>query len=154
MISSLCPCDSFDLSPRTRFRLWFSKSQCVTRHIIPTLRSLLLLPHNHVYRSLNLDERYRIRIPTVQQPLRFFYPRGFTPAIFTLEVFAYAVPLIFNLGGEWHRPSTIWVPIPCDEYPLVGKSHLECEGILMKDTFRRHPYLLTWILNILRDPLS
>ena len=101
------------------FVVGFPSSIGVTRHLpfsLKTFASWHCCPsHDYVDRSLNLDARYRFdstaRTTTAHTALSF-YPWGFYAPIFTHEVFfAYAESWIFNFGGEWHRPSNIWVPI-------------------------------------------
>ena len=55
----------------------------------------------------------RLNRPNNNSPnCAFFLPMRFLRTYFTHEVFiAYAESWIFNLGGKWHRPSNIWVPI-------------------------------------------
>ena len=85
---------------------FLSKDFCfLTLMSITRLRRQVIEPWRSVPVRLNRPNK------TAQTALSF-YPWGFYAPIFTHEVFfAYAESWIFNLGGEWHRPSNIWVPI-------------------------------------------
>ena len=108
------------VSPRVHgpsFVLGFPSSIGVTRHLpfsLKTFASWHWCPsHGYVDRSLNLDARCRFdsTARTKQPKLRFLFTHEVFMHLFlpTRFFFAYAESWIFNLGGEWHRPSNIWV---------------------------------------------